>query len=242
MGARRPRYVNVLDHVRHTRPEITDPIAAIERRELLVGGSIITNPRSLVPSDAPVFVRRRTKLRGEGKLETALDRFDIRVAGRTCLDLGASAGGFTRVLLRRGAARVFAVDAGHGQLRDDLRSDPRVVNLERTNLGNVAQVIPAVAAIDVVTIDLSYLSIADAMPQLEALRLAARADLVALVKPMFELHLAAPPTDERDLERAVREAAQAVERDRRWRVVATIRSPMLGTKGSREWLLHARRT
>jgi 23S rRNA (cytidine1920-2'-O)/16S rRNA (cytidine1409-2'-O)-methyltransferase len=241
MGAHRSRYVNVLDHVRQVRPDIIDPISAIERRQLLVGGRIVISPHSLVAQDAPVAIRRPTQLRGEGKLEAALDSFDVNVFGRTCLDLGASAGGFTRVLLRAGAARVFAVDAGHGQLRGDLRIDSRVVNLERTNAADIANVLPARATIDVFTIDLSYLSIADAVPQLETLPLAASADLIALVKPMFELHLPFPPTEERELERALTEATHAVEGDRRWGVVATIRSPILGSKGAREWLLHARR-
>lgn len=241
MGARRPRYVNVLDLVRAMRPDITDPIAAIEERRLLVDGRVVTNPRSLVATNASVVVRRPRRLRGEAKLEASLDGFGLTVAARTCLDLGASAGGFTRVLLERGAAQIFAVDAGHGQLREDLCADPHVVNLERTNLGNVRRAIPPNVTIDVVTIDLSYLSLADAVPQLEAVRFAPDADLIGLVKPMFELHLASPPTDEDELRLALDRAVHGIERDRRWRVVGTMPSPVLGRKGAQEWLIHAHR-
>ena len=101
------------------------------------------------------------------------------------MDLGASAGGFTRVLLEHGARRVFAVDAGHGQLRGELRNHSRVVNLERTNLADLSA-IPRCTLIGTVTMDLSYLSVADAAPQIETLPLAPDADLIALVKPMFD--------------------------------------------------------
>jgi 23S rRNA (cytidine1920-2'-O)/16S rRNA (cytidine1409-2'-O)-methyltransferase len=241
MGARRPRYVNVLKHVRSVRPDIDDPVAAIEQRQLVVGGRLVGNPHSLVPADAPVVLRQRRPLRGERKLEAALDRFGIVVAERTCLDLGASAGGFTRVLLRAGARRVFSVDVGFGQLRGDLRADARVVNLERTNLADLPRALPPDVAIDLVTTDLSYLSIAEAVPQLEPLSFAGDADMVGLVKPMFELGLATLPTEERELKRALTVAATAVEEGGRWRVVASMPSPNPGSKGAREWLLHARR-
>ena len=83
---------------------------------------------------APDLLATHAPLRGEAKLRAALAGFDVRAAGRVCLDLGAAAGGFTRVLLEAGAARVYAVDAGFGQLLGSLRQDPRVVNLEATNV------------------------------------------------------------------------------------------------------------
>jgi 23S rRNA (cytidine1920-2'-O)/16S rRNA (cytidine1409-2'-O)-methyltransferase len=242
MGARRARFVDVLQHVRAVRPDIVDPVKAIEERLLLVDGRIVTNPRTLVPASAAVTLRERRPLRGEEKLRFALDAFGVDVADRVCVDLGASAGGFTRVLLKRGAARVFAVDVGFGQLLGELRSDPRVVNLERTNLSDLRRAIPQDLQIDIVTMDLSYLSIADAAPQLETLRLAGGADLVAVVKPMFELGAASPPTDGRQLRRALRHAVEGVELDGRWQVVGTARSPVTGARGAQEWLLHARRT
>jgi 23S rRNA (cytidine1920-2'-O)/16S rRNA (cytidine1409-2'-O)-methyltransferase len=164
------------------------------------------------------------------------------VSGRICVDLGAAAGGFTRVLLERGAAKVVAVDAGHGQLRGALRSHARVLNLERTNVSDLGGAVPRCWDVEVVTMDLSYLSLAEAVPQLEALRLAPDAELVALVKPMFELRLAEPPTDERRLRAALKAARRGVERVGRWVVVATMPSPAPGARGAREWLLHARRS
>ncbi|MGZ4109246.1 MAG: SAM-dependent methyltransferase [Actinomycetota bacterium] len=235
----RGRFRNVIDHVARTRPDIAHPERAVAEGHVLIDGVVVTNPRSLVRADASVVVRPPRPLRGEEKLRAALDGFAIDVRDRECADLGASAGGFTRVLLERGARRVFAVDAGHGQLRGDLRNDARVVNLERTNLGDLSA-IPSATTIDVVTIDLSYLSIADAVPQIETLTFSTDADLIALVKPMFELGLDTPPVDDASLARA-RDLAVAGVASAPWRVTRTMSSPVTGGKGAREWLLHARR-
>lgn len=170
-------------------------------------------------------------LRGEAKLEAALAAFAVDVRGRVALDAGASTGGFTRTLLRHGARRVHAVDAGHGQLLGSLRQDPRVVNLERTNLGEV--VIPE--RIELVTLDLSYLPLADAVPQLD--RVDVVGDLIALVKPQFELRLAAPPADPRP---ALDAAVAGIERAG-WHVRDTIESPVRGAHGSVEYLVFATR-
>lgn len=240
MGATpRGRFRNLVEHLASSRPDIADPEAEVVAGHVLVDGRVVTNPRSLVRSDSSVLVRPERGLRGEYKLRAALDGFAIDVTDRTCVDLGASAGGFTRVLLARGARLVYAVDAGHGQLRGELRNDARVVNLERTNLADAADHIPAGSeAIGVVTLDLSYLSIAAAVPQIEGMTFATDADLVALVKPMFELGLDAPPDDEPSLVRA-RDAAVAAVASSPWRVVSTMPSPVMGSKGTREWLLHA---
>jgi 23S rRNA (cytidine1920-2'-O)/16S rRNA (cytidine1409-2'-O)-methyltransferase len=208
------------------RADIADPRTIIAAGEVLVDGRIVTNPASLVPVGASIVVRRRKPLRGEAKLAAALAAFRIEVRG-VALDVGASAGGFTRVLLQAGAARVYAVDAGVGQLVGSLRADPRVVNLERTNLAEMHVPEP----IDVVTIDVSYLSLAAAIPQLERVAFTPNAHLVALVKPMFELHAAAPPPHP---ERAVALANEAIER--RWHPRACMRSP-----ATAEFLLHAQR-
>lgn len=206
---------------------------------MLVDGRIVTNPRSLVRHDAAVVIDAPRPLRGEGKLAAALAAFQVPLAGRIALDLGAAAGGFTRVLLAAGAQRVYAVDAGHGQLLGSLRRDPRVVNLERTNLGELdCHLVPD--RIDVVTLDLSYLSIAAAVAQLDRLALAADADLVALVKPMFELRLAEPPRDPASLREALRRASAGVEAAG-WRVAGSVESPTPGARGALELLLHARR-
>jgi len=233
----RARFRNVLDHVTRVRPDVGDPEGALLAGHVLIDGRVVTNPRSQVRADASVVIRVPRTLRGEDKLRAALEGFAIDVADRECVDLGASAGGFTRVLLERGARRVFAVDAGHGQLRGDLRNDERVVNLERTNLGDLSA-IPAETLVGAVTMDLSYLSVAEAVPQIEALSFTPDARLIALVKPMFELGLDAPPQDDPSLQRALDLAVAGVER-LPWHVAGTMPSPVTGSKGAREWLVHA---
>lgn len=238
----RSRFVPVLQLVRSLRPDIADPTSAIAERRLLVDGRFVTNPRALVRAGAPVTLAPLRRLRGEDKLRVALDGFGVDVRDRVCIDIGASAGGFTRVLIERGARRVFAVDAGFGQLRGDLRSHSRVVNLERTNIGALAGTPVRCEQVDVVTMDLSYLSIAEAVPQLEAVRISPDADLIALVKPMYELGLGAPPHDERSILAALEAARRGVEATRRWRVTGSLPSPVTGMRGARELLLHAGRS
>jgi 23S rRNA (cytidine1920-2'-O)/16S rRNA (cytidine1409-2'-O)-methyltransferase len=236
----RVKFRNVIDHVVRARPDLEDPETALAAGHVLIDGRVVMNPRSQVRADASVVIKPPRTLRGQDKLRAAIDGFAVDVTDRECVDLGASAGGFTRVLLEHGARRVFAVDAGHGQLRGDLRSHSRVVNLERTNIGDLSA-IPHCAPIGAVTMDLSYLSVADAVPQIETLSFAPDADLIALVKPMFELGLDSPPEDDPSLRRALDLAVAGVERHR-WRVVGTMASPVTGSKGAREWLLHARRS
>lgn len=173
-------------------------------------------------------------LRGETKLEAALAAFRVDVHGCAALDAGASTGGFTRTLLRHGARRVYAVDAGHGQLLGSLRQDPRVVNLEATNLGALTRErVPE--TIEFVTLDLSYLPLAEAVPQLDLIDV--RGDLIALVKPQFELRLAAPPADPRP---ALDAAVAGIERAG-WRVRGTIESPVRGAHGAVEYFVLATR-
>jgi 23S rRNA (cytidine1920-2'-O)/16S rRNA (cytidine1409-2'-O)-methyltransferase len=242
MCARRyARFVRLLDLIGAVRPDIGDAAHAIRTRSLVVDGRIVTNPASLVRADAAITVRRGRQLRGEAKLGAALDAFGVVVTGRTCLDVGASAGGFTRVLLERGATRVVALDAGFGQLRGDLRLDPRVVNLERRNVSDAARAVPSDVGIGIVTIDLSYLALAAAVRQLEGVRFAAGASLIALVKPMYELGLASPPTDEGTLRAARERAAAGIQGTGRWRVERSIASPVKGARGAREWFVLARR-
>jgi 23S rRNA (cytidine1920-2'-O)/16S rRNA (cytidine1409-2'-O)-methyltransferase len=130
---------------------------------VLVDGRPIDNPRSLVRVGARITLRVEAPLRGEAKLRAALAAFGVSPTGRVALDLGAAAGGFTRVLLQAGASRVYAVDAGYGQLLGSLRQDQRVVVLERVNLGDLdTSCVPE--AIELFTIDLSYLSLHEAVP------------------------------------------------------------------------------
>ena len=219
-------------------PDLDDPADAIETGRVLVGGKPMLNPRARVAESAPITVRPELVLRGAAKLEAAITGFDVAVDGRIALDCGAAAGGFTTVLLDHGAARVYAVDAGFGQLRGELRQNPRVVNLERTNLGDLTpELVPD--AIELVTLDLSYLSLARAVPELDRVQLTPTAELVALVKPMFELALGRPPEDAAQLDAAVAAARRGVD-DAGWDVLAVSESPTRGGRGAVEFLLHAR--
>jgi 23S rRNA (cytidine1920-2'-O)/16S rRNA (cytidine1409-2'-O)-methyltransferase len=236
--SRSPRR-ELLQHLADVRPDVRHPLAAIAAGRVRVDGRITTNPRSLVRRDAAVVVDVPRTLRGEAKLAAALGAFRIAVAGRIVLDLGAAAGGFTRALLTAGAQRVYAVDAGHGQLLGSLRQNTRVVSLEGTNLAALDRaLVPEV--IEVITMDLSYLSVAAAVGQLRRLALAPDADLVALVKPMFELRLGHAPDGPAELADALQRAIAGVERAG-WRVARHMRSPVRGTRGAVEFLLHARR-
>src|SRR5919201_1192651 len=172
MSRKRRAQLRVLvDELARIYPDIKNPHAAIVRGDVLVDGIARTNPASLVRHRAAVTLRAEQALRGEAKLRAALEEFRIDVRGRTALDVGAAAGGFTRVLLAAGAARVYAVDAGHGQLLGSLRQDERVVNLEATNLAALNRtLIPDV--IEIVAIDLSYLPLREAAPQLRRVALA----------------------------------------------------------------------
>ena len=228
-----------LYQIRETHPEASDPESLIRSGQVLVDGRILTNPASLIRLGASIVVMTPRVLRGEVKLQAALDTFQVSVAARVALDVGASTGGFTRVLLRADATRCYAVDAGHGQLLGSLRCDSRVVNLESTNLGDLnRRLVPEV--IDVITMDLSYLSLASAVPQLDRRAIADDADLVVLVKPMFELGLPALPEESVLLERAVMQAIQGIESGR-WKVLAQMESPVRGAGGAIEFFLRARR-
>lgn len=189
---------------------------------------------------APEPIATPAPLRGEAKLRAALTGFDVRVAGRVCLDLGAAAGGFTRALLEAGASRVYAVDAGFGQLLGSLRQDARVVNLEATNVAALdRRLVPE--TIEVVTIDVSYLALAAAVAQLDRVTIAPGADLVGLVKPMFELRLATAPTDPMLVDAATERAAVGIVAAG-WEIRGAMPSPVLGGRGAVEALVHARRS
>ncbi len=234
-----PRFRTLIDRVLELDPDLSDPEKEIRSGHICVNGIAVTNPRSLVSNDAVLSLRRPMPLRGELKLAAAFQEFAIDVQGRVALDVGAAAGGFTKRLLDRGAKRVYAVDVGHGQLLGSLRNDPRVINLERTNLAELdATLVPD--AIELVTLDLSYLALTRAVPQLELVRLAQDTELIALVKPQFELGLAAPPTDSSELRKALQAAVSGIERTR-WRVVESMESPVRGERGSIEFLVHAQR-
>jgi 23S rRNA (cytidine1920-2'-O)/16S rRNA (cytidine1409-2'-O)-methyltransferase len=236
----RTRLRKLVELVARKHPSLEDSTRAIAEGMIVVDGRVVTNPAALVRAGASIALRGAAPLRGEAKLRAALESFGVQVEGRVALDLGAAAGGFTRVLLAAGARRVYAVDAGHGQLLGSLRQHERVVNLERTNLSELSgTLVPD--AVDLVAADLSYVALASAIPQLNArVALAAGADLVALVKPQFELGLREPPSEPRALVRAKDVAAEGIAAAG-WSVAGMIPSPVRGARGSVEFLLHARR-
>lgn len=169
----------------------------------------------------------------------ALEAFDVAIAGRIAADIGASTGGFTLALLAAGARKVYAVDTGHGQLLGSLRLDPRVINLEGVNLGQLSRkLVPD--AVGVIAVDLSYLALAVAAPQLEVLSIAGDAELLALVKPMYELGLATPPDSPADQAKAVELAVGGFERCG-WVLQGAMPSPIRGGRGAVEHLVHLRR-
>jgi 23S rRNA (cytidine1920-2'-O)/16S rRNA (cytidine1409-2'-O)-methyltransferase len=235
---KRARFVALDILLARHRPDV-DPSAIADGR-VLVDGRVLTNPSARVRLDASLRVVADRRLRGELKLAHALDTLSVEVDGRTALDIGANAGGFTIALLDHGARRVYAVEAGIGLLLGRLRNDSRVVNLEGHNLGSLdATSVPE--PIETITMDLSYLAVSNAIPQLERLVIAADADLVALVKPTFELRRGSLAATGKDLDQAVAHATEAAT-DAGWRVIATIESARRGRRGARESFVHARRS
>ncbi|HEV8424365.1 MAG TPA: TlyA family RNA methyltransferase [Actinomycetes bacterium] len=161
--------------------------AAIRAGQVLVGGAVAAKPSTMVSTADPVAIAgpaRRWASRGGDKLAPALERLGVAVAGRRCLDAGASTGGFTDVLLAGGAAEVVAVDVGYGQLDLRLRRDPRVRVLDRTNVRALdAELVGG--QVDLTVADLSFISLRLVLPVLAELT-RWDGDLVLLVKPQFE--------------------------------------------------------
>jgi 23S rRNA (cytidine1920-2'-O)/16S rRNA (cytidine1409-2'-O)-methyltransferase len=180
--------------------------------------------------------------RGGVKLAAALDHFSFDPAGRVCLDVGASTGGFTDVLLVRGAARVYAADVGRDQLHTRLRADERVVSLEETDIRTLdpARLAPQP---DFAVVDVSFISLKLVLPALDAL-LARPATLVALIKPQFEAGRAAVKKGvvrDEAVHAAVCDDIAAFASSLGWNVAGVMRSPIEGGDGNKEFLLGARR-
>ena len=211
------------------------------------GEKRLEKPGQTIASDAEVEVRGRDHpwvSRGGLKLDHALETFAIDVDGLIAIDLGASTGGFTDVLLSRGAAKVYAVDVGHGQLAWSLRQDDRVVVLEKTNVRALeASQIPEPPAILVA--DLSFISIMLALPA--AMELAAPgAVLVSLIKPQFEAGADQVGKGGIVRDHAIHNAVCATIRgwladEMGWEVLGLTESPVTGTDGNREFLIAGRK-
>jgi 23S rRNA (cytidine1920-2'-O)/16S rRNA (cytidine1409-2'-O)-methyltransferase len=224
----------------------TEAQEAVRAGLVTIGGAPASKSAAMVADGDPVHLAapaRRFASRGGDKLDAALGRFGVEPAGRACLDAGASTGGFTDRLLRGGAARVAAVDVGYGQLAWELRTDPRVIVLDRTN---VRGLLPGSLPFEpnLVTADLSFISLRLVAPALVAVA-SVDAEFVVLVKPQFEAGPAGvgsggvvrdPDVWARSVERVAASFAQAGAPP-----VGVMASPLPGPAGNVEFFLHARR-
>ena len=214
--------------------------ALIMAGQVQVDGQVVTKAGTQISTDAHIIIKDTLPYvsRGGLKLAAALDEFDINPQNATCADVGASTGGFTDVLLQNGAARVYAIDVGYGQLAWKLRQDERVVVMERTNARHI-QTLPE--PIDLVTIDASFISLKLILPVVVKW-LRPRAVVVALVKPQFEAGKAQvgkggvvrDPIIHRQVIKKI--AAYAVEAD--LNILGLMPSPITGPAGNREFLLY----
>jgi 23S rRNA (cytidine1920-2'-O)/16S rRNA (cytidine1409-2'-O)-methyltransferase len=221
-------------------------------RALILAGKVVVNDHLVDKVATQIDTEAAIRLKGEDipyvsrggcKLEKGLDVFGIDVPGRVAIDVGASTGGFTDCLLQRGVARVYAVDVGYGQLAWRLREDPRVVNMERTNIRDLTpnrlQERPSLAVIDA-----SFISLEKVLPSTLAL-LTDDAEIVALIKPQFEVGRG--EVGKGGVVRDEEKQAGVVERIRESAVslgclvLGVTESPLLGPKGNREFLIHLRK-
>lgn len=208
-------------------------------------GKVIDKAGSLIHADIPLRLKEQPIPfvgRGALKLRGAMDAYNIDVTGKDCLDVGASTGGFTDLMLQRGAARVVALDVGYNQLAYKLRQDPRVIVRERCNVRTAADDdVPF--AVSMVTVDVSFISLSLVVPALPRWLLPG-AWAVLLVKPQFEVGAAligkggivtSAKAREQALERAI-----AVVQAHKFTVQGHLPSPIVGAKGNQEYLLVAR--
>ena len=215
--------------------------ALIIAGKVRVGGETVRTPGRTVDDNATIEVDAEPGYasRGALKLAPALDRFDVDPAGRVCADIGASTGGFTDVLLRRGAERVYAVDVGRGLMHWRLRQDPRVVLIERTNARDIESLPEPVT---LVVVDVSFISLEKVLPAIR--RAAPGAEVVALFKPQFEVGRA--DVGKGGIVRDASVVERALASFREWcagngySVVAEAPSEIAGAEGNREIFLHLR--
>ena len=214
--------------------------ALILAGDVQVNGNRVEKAGTLVAEDAEITLRAPLKYVGRGglKLEGALDTFQVDPRGKTCADVGASTGGFTDCLLQRGAARVYAIDVGYGQIAWKLRNDPRVVVMDRVNVRHL-EALPEL--IDLAVIDVSFISLTLVLPVVKRL-LTPCGEIVALIKPQFEAGRAQVGKGgivrDARVHRAVIEqvARHSIEND--LRVGGVCRSPLEGADGNAEFFIH----
>ncbi|MBZ0159581.1 MAG: TlyA family RNA methyltransferase [bacterium] len=222
-------------------------------RALILAGQVLVDDRvadkagTLVAEDAQIALKAPEHPyvgRGGVKLHGAIEKFAIPVIGRVCLDLGASTGGFTDCLLRHGAARVYAVDVGRGQLDVKLRTDPRVTVMERTHVLTLTSA-DFPDRPDLATVDLSFISLATILPVLPPL-LTDSGEILALIKPQFEVGkghvgkggVVRDPGAHRQVIMKVGKRASELG----FKILGAVPSCLLGPKGNREFFIYASRT
>jgi 23S rRNA (cytidine1920-2'-O)/16S rRNA (cytidine1409-2'-O)-methyltransferase len=248
VAVRRQR-VDVLLVERGLAESRTKAQALVMAGAVVVGEARVDKPGALVDPAAPIRLKedaapQRYVSRGALKLERALEVFPIEPRGKVCADLGASTGGFTDLLLQRGAARVYAVDVGYGQLHPKLRGDPRVVVRERENARALTRE-QLGEPVDLVTGDLSFISLRLILPAVRDL-LRAGGEAVLLVKPQFEVGkgevgkggVVRDDAKRRAALDGIIEAARGLE----FEIVGETESPIEGPAGNREWLLALRKS
>jgi len=239
--------VDMLVVTRGLAPSRERAQAIIMAGQIRVNGQIASKPGMRVPGDASIELvapppELRYVSRGGLKLEHALDTLHLDPAGLSALDIGASTGGFTDVMLRRGADRIFAIDVGQGQLAWSLRSDPRVVVMERTNIRDVDH-LPDNTLADCAVIDVSFISLRLVLPHVVRL-LSEGAWIVALIKPQFEAGkreadrgsgvIRDPAVHRRVLDDLLRDIATNLPHLTSHDLIA---SPITGRDGNHEYLL-----
>lgn len=214
--------------------------ALILAGDVLVNGNVVSKAGLPVPADAAITIRAPLKYvsRGGFKLEGALDSFGVDPREKICADIGASTGGFTDCLLQRGAARVYAIDVGYGQLAWKLRNDARVVILDRVNIRHL-DALPE--PVDLITIDVSFISLALVFPVAKRL-LKSSGEIIALIKPQFEA--GREQVGKGGIVRDANVHQQVVEKIARLanendlRVRGVCRSPITGADGNIEFLIY----
>lgn len=212
--------------------------AMIMAGEVSVGGKVVDKPGTRVETAAEIIVRARPRFvsRGGDKLAGALDAFPIEVAGRVCADVGASTGGFTDCLLQYGAAKVYAIDVGYGQIAYTLRQDERVVVMERTNV-RYLETLPE--TVSLISMDASFISLRLLLPTIKHW-LTAHADVIPLIKPQFEagIHDVGKGGVVRDpqVHARVLEEVLTFAQAQGFTVRGLIRSPLIGPAGNVEFL------
>lgn len=215
----------------------------IEKGDVRVGQKVLSKAGELIDAQAEITVTALTYVgRGAFKLVAALENFGVEVKEKIILDIGASTGGFTEVLLLNHAAKVFAIDVGHGQLAEKLKNDPRVVNLEGQNIKELSS-LPQLA--DGAVMDLSFISITKVLSFLYPL-LKEQAFLIVLIKPQFEAGLDRLPRDgvvkDEGVRKAILQEVIGHSQQHGWKHHQTMLSPIEGKSGNVEFLAYFTRS